>query len=107
MRSRGPSLRELEAAKMYLGGLFPLRFETNDAVAAAVAEIRLYQLGDDWVERYRERLAQVTVEQARQVAKKYLLVEPPTLVLVGNAAAMRKQLVGLGPMKVIKVSELQ
>ncbi len=107
MRRGGPTASELDAAKMYLGGLFPLRFETNDAVAAAIAEIRLYELGDDWVERYRERLIEVTVEQARQIAKKYLLSEPPALVLVGNAAAVKKQLGGLGPIKVMKAPELE
>jgi zinc protease len=107
MRTGGPTAAELEAAKMYLGGLFPLRFETNDAVAAAIAEIRLYQLGDDWIERYRERLIEVTVEQARRMAKKYLLAESPALVVVGDAAAVKKQLGNLGPIKVVQATELQ
>src|SRR5262249_55718396 len=40
MRRKGPTAEELDAAKKYLAGLFPLRFETNEAVAAALAEIR-------------------------------------------------------------------
>ena len=107
MRNHGPTAQELQAAKTYLGGLFPLRFETNDAVAGAIAEIRLYNLGDDWVERYRERLAQVSLDEVRQVARKYLLSAPPTLVVVGNAGAVKKQLVGLGPVKVMQASELE
>ncbi len=107
MAKGGPTRAELEAAKTYLGGLYPLKFETNDAVAGAIADIRLYALGDDWVERYRERLMDVTVDQAREVAKKYLLAEPPTLVVVASAPPVKKQLPGLGPPKVIKASEVQ
>ncbi len=107
MRRKGPSAEELDAAKRYLAGLFPLRFETNEAVAAALAEIRLYQLGDDWVERYRERLLQVTVEEARRVARKYLLAEPPALVVVGKASQVKKQLSGLGPASVTEVSQFK
>ena len=107
MRRKGPSAEELDVAKRYLVGLFPLRFETNEAVAGALAEIRLFQLGDDWVERYRERLLQVTVEEARRVARKYLLAEPPAIVVVGNATQVKKQLSGLGPVSVMEVSQLQ
>jgi len=107
MRRKGPSAEELDVAKRYLTGLFPLRFETNEAVAGALAEIRLYGLGDDWVERYRERLLQVTVEEARRVARKYILAEPPAIVVVGNAAQVKKQLSGLGPVSVREVSQLR
>jgi zinc protease len=107
MRNHGPTAQELQAAKTYLSGLFPLRFETNDAVAGAIAEIRLYNLGDDWVERYRERLAHVSLDEVRRVAKKYLLAAPPTLVVVGNAGAVRRQLVGLGAVKVMPAAELE
>ena len=107
MRRKGPSAEELDAAKRYLAGLFPLRFETNEAVAGALAEIRLFQLGDDWVERYRERLLQVTVEEGRSVARKYILAEPPAIVVVGNATQVKKQLSGLGPVSVMEVSQLK
>lgn len=107
MRRKGPSAEELDVAKRYLAGLFPLRFETNEAVAGALAEIRLYQLGDDWVERYRERLLQVTVEEARRVARKYILAEPPAIVVVGNADRVKKQLSGLGQVSVMEVSQLK
>jgi len=107
MRRKGPSAEELDVAKRYLAGLFPLRFETNEAVAGALAEIRLFQLGDDWVERYRERLLQVTVEEARRVARKYILAEPPAIVVVGNADKVKKQLSGLGPLSVMEVSQLK
>jgi zinc protease len=107
MGKAGPTRPELEAAKTYLVGLYPLKFETNDAVAGAIADLRLYALGDDWVERYRERLMEITVEQAREVAQKYLFAEPPTLVVVGNAPLVKKQLSGLGRQKIVKASEVQ
>jgi zinc protease len=107
MRLQGPSEEELAAAKRYLAGLYPLGIESNEAVASAIAEIRLYQLGDDWVERFRERLFAVTAETAAVVAKKYLFREPPTLAIVGNAEQVKRQLAKLPKPRVAKPSELK
>jgi zinc protease len=107
MRLRGPSEEEVAAAKRYLAGLYPLGIETNEAVAGAIAEMRLYRLGDDWVERFRERLFAVTVEEAARMAKKYLFRKPPTLAIVGSAHLLRGQLAGLGKLRVARPSELK
>jgi zinc protease len=106
MHARGPTERELETARTYLAGLYPLRLETNESVAAAIAETRLYGLGDDWVQRYRERVRAVTREQAQAVAREVLPVEAPAVVVVGNAARVKKHLKGLGPVEVKPLADL-
>jgi zinc protease len=106
MRQYGPTAEEVKAAKTYLGGLYPMRFETNESVAAAIAEIRVYGLGDDWVQRFVPRIAAVTRPMAAQIARKYLFDRIPALVVVGNAAVVRKQLAGLGTPRVLKAAEL-
>ena len=106
MRQYGPTAEEVKAAKTYLRGLYPMRFETNESVAAAIAEIRVYGLGDDWVEQFVPRIAAVTRAMATQVARKYLFDRIPALVVVGNAAVVRKQLAGLGTPRVVKPAEL-
>ena len=98
---------EVAAAKRYLAGLYPLGIETNEAVAGAIAEMRLYRLGDDWVERFRERLFAVTVEEAARMAKKYLFRKPPTLAIVGSAHSLTGKLAGLGKLRVARASELK
>jgi len=106
MRREGPTAEEVEAAETYVAGLFPMRFETNEAVAAAIAEIRVYGLGDRWVQRFVPGIKAVTRPMAAAAAKKYLFDRPPTMVVVGNAAAVRKQLGGLGRLRVIQAAEL-
>jgi zinc protease len=45
MRERGPTQAEVEKAQRYLAGLFPLRTETNESLAAVLADMALYGLG--------------------------------------------------------------
>jgi zinc protease len=106
VRKRGITPAELLRAKTYLAGLFPLRLETNEALAGARAEIVLYELGEDWVDRYRERVHEVTLAQARQVAGKYLFAQKPAIVVVGKAAQLRKQVARFGEVKVWSLSEV-
>ncbi len=100
MHAKGPTEKELETARTYLAGLYPLRLETNESVAAAIAETRLFGLGEDWVSRYRERVRAVTRKEAHAAARRLLPVEAPAVVVVGNAAKVKKHLKGLGPIEV-------
>lgn len=106
VRKRGITAVELQRAKTYLAGLFPLRLETNEALAGARAEIVLYGLGEDWVERYRERVHAVTLPQARAVAARYCFPEPPAIVVVGKADQIRKQVSRFGEVKVWTLAEV-
>lgn len=106
MHARGPTEKELDTARTYMAGLYPLRLETNESVAAAIAETRLFDLGDDWVTNYRERVRAVTRKEAQEVARRLLPVEHPAVVVVGNAAKVKKHLKGLGPIEVKAHTEI-
>jgi zinc protease len=105
VRTGGITPRELKTAQTYLGGLYPLRTETNESVAAVIADIRVYGLGEDWVEKFRERLYAVTGKQVKDAAAKYLFPEAPVIVVLGRASEAKKLLKGLGPISVVPVSE--
>ncbi|WP_224248240.1 M16 family metallopeptidase [Hyalangium gracile] len=107
VRKGGITPRELKSAQTYLAGLYPLRTETNDSVASILADIRVHGLGEDWVEKFRDRLRAVTPKQAREAAAKYLFPKPPAIVVLGKASEVRKQLKGLGPISVASVSEYE
>lgn len=79
---------EIERARSYLAGLYPLRLETNDQIAAALGEMLLYDLPTDWVERYRANLAAVTVQQANEAARAHFFPGPCGIVLVGDRKAI-------------------
>lgn len=106
LRTRGLTQAELDKAKTYLCGLYPLRLEVNESISGGIADIRLSKLAPDWVERYRELIQGVTRAQAVAAARAHLMKDPPAIVLVGNAAQVQPQLKGLGPVTLRKVSEL-
>lgn len=92
---------ELEAAHDYLAGVFPLRFETADAVAAAVANLAVYGLPDEDLTKFPERMRAVTLEQTSEVAKKYLKPDASLVVVVGPAAEVREGLEAIAPVTVV------
>lgn len=91
-REKGFSEQEIDRAKSYLAGLYPLRLETNDQIAGAFAEKILYGLPDDWVSTYRQKLVDVSLEEADRAAKEFFFGKPFGLVLVGDKEAIQKGL---------------
>jgi zinc protease len=106
MRERGPTGAEVEKAQEYLAGLFPLRVETNEAVASAIADLWLYSLGADWVDSYRSRIRAVTRADAAQAAARFCFAQPPALVLVGPAEPLQTAVGALGKVTVVPGIEL-
>jgi zinc protease len=106
MRGGGPTRAEVEKAQRYLAGLFPLRTETNESLAAVLADMALYGLGDDWLDCYRDRVRAVTRAEAREVAARYCFPEPPVTVVVGPAERLRPQLERFGPVSVLTADDV-
>ncbi len=63
---------ELDAARDYLVGVFPLRFETSAQVAGALAGLVVYDLPDDELDRYRPTVAAVTADAVHAAAQRYI-----------------------------------
>ena len=76
--------QELNDAKDYLIGSFPLRLDTNRRVASFLAQVEYFQLGLDYPERYRDLIRGVTRADVERVAKQYLDPEKLIIVVVGN-----------------------
>jgi zinc protease len=75
--------RELELAKAYLIGSFPLRLDTSSKVADFLLGIEEMGLGLDYADRYRERIARVTAEDVRRVAVRLLAPDTMSRIVVG------------------------
>lgn len=91
-RQEGFTDAEIERARSYLTGLYPLRLETNEQTSAAMAEIHLFGLPSDWVTAYRGRLAAVTTEAANDVARRWFFARPFSMVIVGDEPSIRRGL---------------
>lgn len=87
---------ELTLATSYLAGVFPIRYETSDAVASGLASLVVFGLPDKYFSSYRENILSVTVAQVREAAEKYLQPDALDIVVVGNPALIEPQLQALG-----------
>jgi zinc protease len=95
MREEKVSADELSLATAYLDGVFPIRYETTNAVAQAIAIAQVYGLGDDYYTRYRERIRAVTADDVLRAAQSFLHPEQLLILAVGDAAAIR------GPLEIL------
>lgn len=78
------SKQELEGAKKYLIGSFPMRFDTQGKLVNFLTQVEYYGLGMDYPERYPSLIKSITTEEVLRVAKKYLHPKNYVLVVVAN-----------------------
>ena len=102
IRAEAISPDELSLATSYLDGVFPIRFETTSAIAAALSVLVIHGLPDDYYDRYRDRVRAITTEQIFQAAQRYLHPDALQMAVVGDPAAIRAPLdqLGFGPITV-------
>jgi predicted Zn-dependent peptidase len=105
IRTETPPDSEITAARNYITGSFPLSIETPEQVAGAVAAARLRGQPDDFVIRYRERVAAVTPEQMMAAARQHLATDRLAIIVVGDARQIREPLqrLNLGPVRIVSV----
>jgi zinc protease len=96
IREQPISADELRAARDFLVGVFPLRFETPGAVVGAISGLVVHELPDDELARYRPAIEALTVEDVQQAARRRLDPERAAIVLVGDVDAFGAQLEAAG-----------
>ncbi len=84
--AEGPTAAEVELAKDYLTGSYPLGFTTSSAIAEQLLGIQLEGLGIDHVNRRNALIAEVTVDDVKAVLQRILAGHELTVVRVGPAA---------------------
>jgi zinc protease len=102
----GPTGEEIERTRSYLCGLYPLSLETHDQLAEKLAELELYDLPDDDVSAFRERVRAVTPQAAREVGSRYFPLGARVVVAVGPAKSIARQLERFGPVSVVPARKL-
>lgn len=80
----GVSEAELEAVKTYLTGAYPLRFDSNAAIARILVGMQLDDLTPDYVVTRNDKVAAVTLEDIRRVAARILKPEALHFAVVGQ-----------------------
>lgn len=82
---------ELDDAKNFLAGVFPIRIETQGGLISQIVSQRLYGLPDDYLETYRDDVRRVSADEVREAARKYIHPDSLAVVIVGDAAEVLSQ----------------
>jgi len=100
---------ELKAARDFLVGVFPLRFETAGAIVGALAGLAVHDLPHDELARYRSAIEAVTVDDILEAAVAHVRPDASAIVLVGDADAFGSELeaAGLGRLVIERDKEPQ
>jgi predicted Zn-dependent peptidase len=103
MHDAGVQPDELEQARSYRAGVFPISFAGPGPVAAGLADLVTHDLPDDHFDRLRQRVLDVTVDEVNEAATTRLRPHDLVCVVVGDAASVVPDLekVGLGPVEVV------
>ncbi len=88
----GVTPAELRLAQSNLIGSYPMQFETAADVVGKLLSARVFGLPLEEVTEQRRLLAAVTLEEVDAAAKRYLDPDRATIVVVGNASAIRAPL---------------
>jgi len=84
LRSDGVTQSELNDAKTYLTGAYPLRFDGNEPIANIAVSMQMDGLGTDYISNRNNMVNAVTLDDINRVAQE--LVDPAklTFVVVGQ-----------------------
>jgi zinc protease len=84
MAEGGVTQEELDAAKKYLTGAYPLRFDGNARIASILVGMQMDDLPTSYIETRNDRVNAVTLEDISRVAKRLLKPEDLRIVVVGR-----------------------
>ncbi|MBI3857468.1 MAG: insulinase family protein [Planctomycetes bacterium] len=106
IRTEGVTAEELKAAQQFYLDAFPgLFFSTKMQIAGTYAQAELLGLPKDYYSTYREKIAKLTPEDIRRVAREQLHPEKFAWVVVGNIAAIQAG-DGVHPVKLADLGEV-
>ncbi len=102
IREAVPSAAELAAARDFLVGVFPLRFETPGPIVGAISGLVIHGLPDDELGRYRAAIEGVDAKAVLATAQANVRPAEAQVVLVGDADAFGGELeqANIGPVTV-------
>lgn len=80
----GVTAEELEKAKRFLTGSYALRFDTSRKIAHQLLEIRVEDLGIDYIDRRNDEVSAVTLEDLHAAGRRLFADMRPLVVIAGR-----------------------
>lgn len=89
LREEGVTAEELEDAKTYMTGAYPLRFDGNAPIANIAVEMQVEGMPTSYITTRNDRVNAVTLEQINRVARELLAPEMLTFVVAGQPEGLQ------------------
>ncbi len=99
----GPTEAELDKARNYLSGQYPIGLQAPDDLAAEWGNVAFFGLPQDAIANFNANVRAVTMADVRRVLRERVCVSDFQLVVVTNAEVASKALGGLGEISVVKI----
>jgi predicted Zn-dependent peptidase len=104
MRLDGVTEAELEVARSWRAGQLSVDMQTPGSIAGALATLVIHGLPDDYYATLRQQLLAATVAEVSAAAAEHLHPQSLTLVVEGDAAMVRDELVAAGLGEIVEAS---
>jgi zinc protease len=104
--SEGARAQELEDAKRFFTGSFPLKLETPGQMAGELLQLELYDIPFDYLSSYRAAIEEVTLNKINGLAAAYFVPEDLILVVVGRVEEFMEPLRSWGDVEIVEYSEI-
>jgi predicted Zn-dependent peptidase len=100
----GVTAEELEQARAYRAGVFPVNFAGVMPVASGLGDIVVHGFPDDHFDALRAKILDVTLDEVNETAQRYLRPEDFVTVVVGDASGFADDVgsLGLGPVEIVR-----
>ena len=98
---------EIAKARNYIALGFPAEFESSADLSRQLEELIVYQLPDDYFERYIANVQAITADAVQKVAKTYIQPARFAVVVVGDRKMIEPGIraLNLGPVSVMSVEQ--
>jgi zinc protease len=87
-----PSDTEMQGIKNYLVGIYVLQNSTRTGVIGQLESMNYNELDKNYLDTYVQKLSAVTAKDVQDMAKKYLVLDRMTFVVVGDKSKIDEQL---------------
>ncbi|NOX72434.1 MAG: insulinase family protein [Alphaproteobacteria bacterium] len=89
LAENGVTAKELEGAKKYLTGAYPLRFDGNARIATILVNMQVDNLPISYIKTRNDRVNAVTLEDVKRVAKRIMKPDQLQIVVVGQPVGVQ------------------
>lgn len=89
MADKGPTARELAAAKTYLTGSYALRFDSDRKIARQLLVIQREKLGIDYVKKRNSLIDAVSLNDVKRMARRIINTHALVVTVVGRPKGLK------------------